>query len=234
LANPQASEIFEDFIGLFFPRYCAGCEDALAKGEELICTRCILEMPRTRYHLETENPFYQKLRVRLPVQYVVSMFKFVKAGAVQNILHTLKYRNTPELGQLLGKIYGNELMASDYAGKFDLIVPVPLHESRKRFRGYNQSEEFGKGLGESLMVPCSDEVMKRLQVTTTQTRKSRLRRWENVKEVFAVEDVNSVEGKRILLVDDVVTTGATLEAAGKILLDHGCAALSIACIAATQ
>lgn len=234
MANPSVTDILEDFVGLFFPRYCAGCDDALARGEQLICTRCILEMPRTGYHLEIDNPFYQKLRVRLPVQYVVSMFRFVKAGAVQNILHTLKYQNKPELGQLLGKIYGNELMASDYSGKFDLIVPVPLHKNKKRLRGYNQSEEFGKGLGESLMVPCSDEIMKRLQVTTTQTKKSRLRRWENVKEVFAVDDIKSVAGKRILLVDDVVTTGATLEAAGRILLEHGCSALSIACIAATQ
>jgi ComF family protein len=234
LAKTAVSEIFDDFVGLFFPNCCAGCDESLAKGEELICTRCILEMPRTRYHLDAENPFYQKLRVRLPVTYVVSMFKFVKAGAVQNILHTLKYRNTPELGQLLGKVYGNELKASEYDNKFDLIVPVPLHKYKKERRGYNQSEEFGKGLSSSLNIPCSDEIMQRLQVTSTQTKKSRLKRWENVKEVFAIKDPGLVLGKRILLVDDVVTTGATLEAAGNVLLNQGCASLSIACIAATQ
>jgi ComF family protein len=234
LANSVATEILGDFISLFFPRYCVGCEESLVKGEELICSECILEMPRSNYHLEVENPFYNKLRGRIPVKYVMSFFRFVKAGRVQHILHALKYRNKPELGRMLGKIYGHELEQSEYAAEFDLIIPVPLHMTKKKRRGYNQSEEFGLGLSESLNIPCSDDYLQRLYMTTTQTRKTRLKRWENVSEVFSLAAPEKIRDKKILLVDDVVTTGATLEAAGKILLDGGCKELSIACIAATQ
>ena len=232
--NSVAAEIFGDFVSLFFPRYCTGCEESLVKGEELICTKCILEMPSANYHLEHENPFYEKLVGRIQVKYVMSLFKFTKSGRVQHLLHALKYRNKPELGRMLGKVYGHRLKETGYSKEFDLIVSVPLHEVKKKRRGYNQSEEFGLGLAEILDIPCSDSYLKRLHMTSTQTRKTRLKRWENVKEVFAVVTPKIIQDKRILLVDDVVTTGATLEAAGKVLLDNGCRELSVACIAATQ
>jgi len=211
-----------------------GCEDSLVKGEELICSKCVLEMPRSNYHLEIENPFYRKLIGRIQVKYVMSLFKFTKAGRVQRLLHALKYRNKPELGRLLGKVYGHELEEAGYGKEFDLIVPIPLHATKKKRRGYNQSEEFGMGLSESMNIPCSDSYLKRLYMTSTQTRKTKLKRWENVKEVFALADAEAVRDKRILLVDDVVTTGATLEAAGVVLLNGGCKELSIGSIAATQ
>jgi ComF family protein len=149
-------------------------------------------------------------------------------------LHALKYKNKPELGQLLGKVYGAELLECGYGKEFDLVIPVPLHASKKKKRGYNQSEEFGVGLAESWSISCNDTYLKRLYMTETQTKKTRLRRWENVKEVFSLESPEPIKDRRILLVDDVVTTGATLEAAGRALLDGGCKELSIACIAATQ
>lgn len=232
--NSTATEILEDFISLFFPRYCAGCEEALVKGEELICSKCILEMPRSNYHLEIDNPFQTKLKGRIPVKFVMSFFKFVKAGRVQHILHALKYKSKPELGRMLGRIYGHELSESGYREQFDIIIPIPLHASKKRRRGYNQSEEFALGLSEALNILCTEEILKRISITETQTKRTRLKRWENVKEVFSVVDAGEIKGKRILLVDDVVTTGATLEAAGKMLIDAGCSELSIACIAATQ
>ena len=163
----------------------------------------------------------------------MSFFKFTKAGSVQQILHALKYRSMPELGQMLGIIYGEELKTAGYDTRFDLILPVPLHAFKKKRRGYNQSEEFGKGLSKALSVTCSDEILMRNTSTSTQTKKSRFRRWENVKNVFEVRRPAEVDGKRILLVDDVVTTGATLEAVGQALLNSGCKELSIACIAAT-
>jgi ComF family protein len=233
LANSSATELISDFISLFFPRCCVGCREALVKGEELICTQCMLEMPKTDYHLEVENPFYQKFRGRIPVRFVMALFKFVKASRVQEILHALKYNNKPELGRMLGQLYGHEL-AKHYSTEFDLIIPVPLHKARKRVRGYNQSAEFGSGLAEVLGVPCMDDLMARVKKTTTQTRKSRLNRWENVDSVFEVQDLKMLAKKRILLVDDVITTGATLEACGRSILDAGCKELSIACIAATQ
>jgi ComF family protein len=203
-------------------------------GEELICTDCILELPRSYYHLEKENPFYNKFRGRLPVSCVMTLFKFVKGSRVQHLLHALKYKNRPELGVALGRMYGQDLLHAGYKGRFDLIVSVPLHNTRRRKRGYNQSEEFGKGLAEILGVPCCDNLMKRMVKTDTQTRKSRLSRWQNVNDVFLVTSETKIENKNILLVDDVVTTGATLEACGQALINARCGELSIACIASTQ
>lgn len=227
-------EILNDFVALFFPRFCRGCEEALVRGEDLICTKCLLELPRSNYHLERENPFYNKFKGRLPVMEVMTLFKFVKGSRVQHLLHAIKYRNLPELGVSLGRMYGHDLLGANYKDRFDIIVPVPLHKAKKRRRGYNQSEEFGKGLAEVLEIPCSDKIMERSVMTDTQTRKSKLNRWENVSEVFLVVNPGAVAGKRILLVDDVVTTGATLEACGVALLEAGCKELSIACIASTQ
>ncbi|HYG04289.1 MAG TPA: ComF family protein [Chryseosolibacter sp.] len=232
--NSTAADILNDFVSLFFPRTCAGCDEALVKGETMICTKCIIEMPRANYHLERNNPFYQKLRGRVPLQFVMSFLKFSKSGRVQKILHELKYRNKPALGHKLGSVFGSELARTGYKDMFDIIVPVPLHRIKKANRGYNQSEEFGNGLAEMLEIPCNDDIVQRMSQTSTQTRKSRLGRWENVKDVFALSNVAAVSGKRVLLVDDVVTTGATLEAVCSVLHSHGSAELSVACIAAAQ
>lgn len=226
--------ILEDFISLFYPRYCRGCLNSLVKGEELICTQCLLEMPKSYYHLYRDNPFYLKFRGRLPVRQVMTLYKFVKESRVQQVLHALKYKQQPELGEMLGRIYGQDLMEADFKSSFDLIIPVPLHNSRRRIRGYNQSEKFGKGLSHILAVPCNDTYMMRKAGTETQTDKSKLSRWENVKEIFRVINPEPIAQKKVLLVDDVVTTGATLEACGRALLDAGCGELSIACIAAAQ
>lgn len=191
-------------------------------------------MPKSHYHLQSDNPFYRKFRGRLPVKHVMTLYKFVKESRVQNLLHALKYKQQPELGQMLGRVYGQDLVEAKYQDSFDLIVPVPLHHSRRRIRGYNQSEEFGKGLSQMLGAPCDDTFMARTAKTETQTHKTKLSRWENVNRVFRVVDPKFITEKRILLVDDVVTTGATLEACGQALLDAGCGELSIACIAATQ
>lgn len=234
MSNSPSNGILEDFISLFYPRYCRGCYNSLVKGEELICTQCLLEMPKSYYHLQRDNPFYQKFRGRLPVKHVMTLYKFVKESRVQHVLHALKYKQQPELGEMLGRVYGKDLLEAEYKSSFDLIVPVPLHNSRRKIRGYNQSDEFGKGLAQMLEIPCDDTYMKRDARTETQTHKSKLSRWENVSNIFKVIAPACITEKRILLVDDVVTTGATLEACGQALLNAGCRELSIACIAATQ
>ncbi len=234
MSNSPSNGILEDFISLFYPRYCRGCYNSLVKGEDLICTQCLLEMPKSYYHLQHDNPFFQKFRGRLPVKNVMALFKFVKESKVQHVLHALKYKQQPELGEMLGRVYGKDLFEAAFSESFDLIVPVPLHISRRRIRGYNQSEKFGKGLSQILDVPCDDTYMTRAARTETQTHKSKLSRWENVSRIFQVVDPSTISDRRILLVDDVVTTGATLEACGQALLSAGCRELSIACIAATQ
>jgi ComF family protein len=231
MVKSLAKEIFTDFISLFFPRYCFGCDGSLLKGEEIVCTSCMLEMPQTHHHQDQENPLKTRVGVRINAEYIMAMFKFSKSGRIQHLLHALKYKNHPEIGEMFGRVYGQQLKDVGFAKKFDLIVSVPLHPTRLRKRGYNQSEKFAKGLAEILGIGYSDHLMVRNVKTETQTTKTKLNRWENVSEVFRVKQSSDIKGKRILLVDDVVTTGATLEACGEALLKEGCSSLSIACIA---
>jgi len=229
-----AIDLCQDFVSLFYPNYCLGCSLALYKGEEILCTRCIRDLPKTNDHLDLENPIQLRMMGRLPVQHVMAFLKFRKTGIVQHLLHQLKYGNHPEIGVRLGKIYGKELVEAGFANKFTLIVPVPLHESRKRKRGYNQSACFASGLSSTLNIPWDESISTRKISTGTQTRKSRVERWENVKDVFSIRENEKIKGARILLVDDVITTGATLEACGKHLIDAGCSELSMACLAEAQ
>jgi ComF family protein len=152
----------------------------------------------------------------------MALFKFSKSGRVQSLLHVLKYKNQPELGIMLGNLYGDRMACGNLGEAFEIIVPVALHSSRKRKRGYNQSAKFAEGLSEVLGIPFSDEIIERKVKTETQTRKTKLNRWQNVTEVFQVKNLDLVQNKNILLVDDVVTTGATLEACGSCLLNAGC------------
>jgi len=226
--------LWNDFVTLFYPNHCLGCSNSLFKGEEILCTRCILELPKTGYHEQIENTIKSRLIGRLPITYAMAFLKFRKTGVVQHLLHQLKYNNHPEVGVRLGKLYGKDLIEAGFVSRFDLIIPVPLHTSRKRRRGYNQSEKFAEGLSHMLQLPCDESIVKRTVKTTTQTRKTKIERWENVKDVFQVKQPEKIIGKRILLVDDVITTGATLEACGQQLLNSGCTELSIACIAEAQ
>lgn len=231
---PSFGEALRDFSSLFFPNYCLGCSGAMVKGEEILCTYCISALPKTDYHYLDENPIQQNLAGRINVKYGWAFLRFRKTGIVQHLMHQLKYNNHPEVGVRLGKIYGMELASSGFAGEFDFIVPVPLHPTRLRKRGYNQSLKFAQGLSESLNVPVLTDVSRRLSRTETQTKKNRLDRWENVNQSFTVKNPEAIVNKRILLVDDVVTTGATVEACGQRLLEYGCQELSIACIAEAQ
>lgn len=223
-----------DFLSLFFPPYCLGCSGPLVKGEEILCTECLTELPKTNYHTRFDNPVLNRLAGRLPIRHGWAFLSFKKGGMVQHLLHQLKYNNCPEIGERLGRVYGRELAEGSTPWEFDLIVPVPLHKSRLRKRGYNQSACFAKGLSESLQIPWDESISIRNKATGTQTRKNRAERWENVRHVFAINPKVSLERKRVLLVDDVITTGATLEACGQHLLDCGCASISVACIAEAQ
>ncbi len=226
-------DLLKDFVSLFFPRYCLACSNSLVGGEETLCTRCILHLPTANYDVG-DNPVRDRLLGRLPITYAGAFLKLNKGGVVQKMLHQLKYKHHPEIGVKLGKVFGNELKQKGLSETFDLIIPVPLHPSRIRKRGYNQSAKFAEGLGYVLDIPWDESISVRKTSTKTQTNKSKLERWENVKDVFAVAQSDQVSGKRILLVDDVITTGATLEACGMHLVNSGCLQLSVACIAEAQ
>jgi len=225
---------FSDFTSLFFPEYCLGCSGGLIKGEDILCTRCILELPRTGYQFNSENPVKEKFLGRLPVKYANAFLKFRKTGIVQHLLHQLKYNNHPEVGRKLGQFFGKEMNDAALANEFDIIIPMPLHSARQMKRGYNQSTLFAEGLMNSLGVPYNDSAVVRQVNTSTQTRKNKMERWENVSKAFMVKDSAVIKNKRVLLVDDIITTGASIEACGQELFNHECKELSIACIAEAQ
>ncbi len=204
------------------------------KGEEIMCTSCLADLPKTGYHLMADSPVKSRLIGRLPLKHGWAFLKFRKTGMVQHLLHQLKYNNQPEVGVKLGKAYGLELCQSGYGAEFDLIVPVPLHITRRRQRGYNQSAKFAAGLSQALNIEWSESVSVRTVSSSTQTHKSKVDRWDNVKDVFSLNAEHTIKGRRILLVDDVITTGATLEACGQHLISRGCLELSVACIAEAQ
>jgi ComF family protein len=147
------------------------------------------------------------------------------------LLHEFKYNNRPDIGRVLGRVYGRELLEAGYSRQLDFIVPIPLHAWKRKRRGFNQSEEFATGLAEAMDIPVLSTAIQRIVNTETQTRKSRLNRWKNVSEVFALTGQHDLQNKRVLLVDDVITTGATIEACGTSLLKAGCSALSAVSIA---
>lgn len=223
---------WKDFIDLIFPRNCPLCKQALFDFEPCLCTICQGMLPRANFHLHPfDNELTSKLQGLMPVHRAMAFLRFTKKGKSQALLHLLKYKNKPELGEELGRLYGLSLLEKGFAGFWDVLVAVPLHPLKKQRRGYNQSECFARGLSKVLGVPYR-ELLVRRKFTSTQTNKSRLERLENVDDVFALNQGQVTQGLRILLVDDILTTGATLCACAQTLLQGGAKHVDLATIAA--
>lgn len=223
--------MLKDFLNLFFPFSCLTCDHCLAQGELWICANCLQALPHTDYHQYPNNEVAQRLYGRLPIVHAMALYHFNKTNRTKQLIYALKYKGQPEVGAFVGRKYGAILKSTPCGPTFDLIVPVPLHQDRLRQRGYNQSAHFAKGLAEVLTTPWNGQCLQRIKNTTTQTRRDKLDRITNVAKAFLTTDVQAVKGKHVLLVDDVITTGATLEASGGALLEAGVKALSVATIA---
>ena len=226
--------IFTDFIRLFYPNLCMVCHNDLASNESVICTACLYHIPRTKYWLDSENAVAKIFWGRAFVQNACSFFFFAKGSRYRKLLHHLKYNGKKEVGFILGKEFGNELKRVESYQNIDFIVPVPLHPKRLRQRGYNQAEEIAKGLNESMGIPISANNLIRSGYTETQTRKSRTQRVENVSRAFRLVNPSDFEGKHILIVDDIVTTGATLEECATTVLQAENSKVSIVTLAYTS
>ena len=206
------------FTELFFPRICYACGNHLLENEEEICNRCLRALPRTGFERISDNPVSKVFWGRVRLEKAASLYYYRKGEMLQQLLHRLKYKGHYQLGRVLGKQVGNIFREAGFTEGIDMIIPVPLHERKFRQRGYNQSEHIATGISEVTGIPTAGNILVRTVHNPSQTFKGRYERWENVKGIFRLTDTDSVRGKHILLIDDVVTTGATIESCARAVL----------------
>jgi len=223
--------LINDFMSLIYPRHCQACGLLLFQHEKLICNLCRVNLPKSNFHLNPDNPLSIALGGRVPIEKSLCLYLFEKRGRVQELVHAIKYRQRKEIAEFLGDLLGKEYLNSPTPTPFDVLLPVPLHPNKLKSRGFNQSEVFAKGLSKSLSIPVEREAIIRKVDSSTQTRKKKYQRWENVEGMFALNNSHVLENKHILLVDDVVTTGATMEAMWQCLKEVEGIRVSVACIA---
>lgn len=205
--------LINDFMSLIYPRHCEACGNGLFKHEAYICNYCKLNLPKSNYHKNSQNELSLTFTGRVPLVNSLCFYLFEKSGKVQKLLHAIKYQNQKELAQFIGELYAQDLVKEKTLDDIDVIIPIPLHKNKLKLRGFNQSEWFAKGLAKVLEKPMEISSFERKQETSTQTKKQKYQRWENVEGIFGVKDPAALINKHILLVDDVITTGATIEAA---------------------
>lgn len=223
-----------DVLHLFFPNTCYACGESLIEQEEVVCTSCYFKLPKTGFHLHHENMISQIFWGRANIHSATSFLFFNKGGGVQRLMHALKYKGHKEVGVFMGRLFGESLKESAFFNTADMIVPVPLHPKKQYKRGFNQSEVIAKGLQASFEIPVSINNLVRQSHTSSQTKKARYTRWENVKGVFVVTDTDEFKGKHLIVVDDVLTTGATMEACIAPLLEISDTKVSVATLAYAQ
>lgn len=224
-------EYFTDFISLAFPEVCQACGTSLYKQEQILCTYCRQHLPYTNFHLDRENNTAKQFWGRADIKAAASFLYFKKGERVQHLLHQLKYRQQTEVGFYLGRLYGSILKGSQGFAEADIICPLPLHIESLRKRGYNQSEYFAGGLAVAMEKEVDSTLLTRPEIAESQTKKSRFERFLNVRKAFSVPNPPRLDGRHVLLVDDVLTTGATLTACALEILRVSGTRVSIATIA---
>lgn len=227
----QIKNIFNSTLHLFYPHVCTGCGSDLLSAENLICIRCINNLPFTNFAQFANNPIEKDFWGRIPLVAAYSQFYFSKEFLIQHLIHQLKYRGNTQIGFYLGEIMGKTLLSNNRFNTIEALIPLPLFQEKEHKRGYNQAAILCNGISSVINKPVLNNVVIRQLATETQTHKHRTERWENVKDSFKLINENELNAKHLLLVDDVVTTGATLEACGNIILQTGNVKLSIATLA---
>ena len=218
-----------DLVDLVFPNCCPGCGAPFITGEEFLCSNCEIDLPL----FPVSEQILDRFAGRINLMEARSYLKFYNAGIAQKLLHEIKYKGDKELGEHLGRAFIRHLSAEKAFENIDVVVPIPLHKSKLSSRGYNQSYFLAKGIAKELNIMVDEETVVRFKKSETQTRKSRAQRWQNVAGIFQATN-DSFKDKNVLLVDDVITTGATLEACGEAILNAGAASLSLAALAAAM
>lgn len=225
---------FNDFLYLIYPEVCYVCGNSLFRGEKLICMHCYRHLPRTNFHQDTANDAASVFWGRIPVNFVYAAFYYNKGNSVQRLIHALKYKGIRNIGSFFGEEMGNEIVKIPSMNTPDFILPVPLHPKKQRKRGFNQSEVIAKALAGKLETQLNTNILFRKTFSSTQTKKSKFERWQNVENIFDVQNQKSVEEKHLLLVDDVITTGSTLEACVQALLKINGVKISLAAAGFTK
>ena len=211
-------EIKNSILHILFPHVCDGCGSDIIDEESSLCMKCIAEMLETNFHLHSNNPVEKIFWGRLPIINATAQYYFIKESLMQHLMHQLKYKGTRELGKQLGRLMGYDLQKTNRFNKVDFLIPLPLFPSKEKRRGYNQATILCEGIAEVMNVEILRDAITRTQFTETQTRKGRIERWQNMEGKFELMKPEKIRDKNILLVDDVITTGATLEACGHELL----------------
>lgn len=228
------SYLVNSIYDLLFPQLCIVCGNILVKGEKCLCSHCIIELPQTRNCMYDDNYTSQIFWGRVPFIRAASLFYYHKTSPFKHCLYKLKYENRPDVGQYLGVLLGNELETKGFLADIDYLIPVPLHKHRQHERGYNQSLEICKGIQKTSNTPIDTLGIKRTKYTETQTHRSKQERHENMINAFSLDKTDHLQNKHVLLIDDVITTGASIEACCTLLLQIPNIRISIASLAVTK
>lgn len=227
-------KIHKNLLNVMFPMFCNGCSKLLLKNENVICTKCTHNLPFTNHHNIKDTEIHNVFYGLVPFEFAASFLYFTKKGIVQSLIHNLKYKNRQEVGTYLGNLYTKELVNLEVIKNIDLIIPVPLHKKRFHERGYNQVNTFCKAIEKDLSIPVLENVLVKTKNLKSVTHKSKKNRLEHNKNVFSIENQHKIEGKHILIIDDVFTTGATIEACAREILKIKNTKISILTMAYSQ
>jgi ComF family protein len=228
-----AKDILHSFSHLFFPHSCAGCGNDIISEKQILCIRCNSQLPLTGFELHNNNPIEKSFWGRIPIYNAMGLLHFTKDSILQNLMHQFKYKGKKEIGFYFGNMIGNAIIRSGRFENINALIPLPLFSSKEKKRGYNQSTILCEGISEIMQLPILKNAVIRTTATETQTHKNRIERWQNINGKFEIVNMSSLRNKHVLLVDDVTTTGATLEACAIELLKAEDIKVSIATLACT-
>jgi len=225
--------LLTNFVSLFYPKLCVVCGESLIENENYFCFACFLKLPKTNYHLIPENQAIERLAGKVSLEKASSYFYYNKGGVAQKLVGEIKYRGNRNLGEWIGSYIAKDMISSEFFQGIDYLAPVPLHRSKEKKRGFNQAEKIAQGIFQVTKIPLEINNIVREKANTTQTKKGIFDRWRNTQNLFNIENRKLFENKHILLIDDVLTTGSTLEAVARSLLKSEGVKISILTLAIT-
>jgi ComF family protein len=227
----KLKDLFRAFMALFYPKLCVICGKPLIADENYFCLECFLKLPKTNYHLNSDNQANDRFAGKISLVKAASYLYYNKGGIAQKLIAEIKYKDNRNLGEWMGVLLANEWFSSGFFRGIDYLVPVPLHPSKERKRGFNQAEMIALGIASVTGIPIDTKNVFRKKANTTQTKKGLFERWKNTKDLFEVKNLEVFKNKQVLIVDDVLTTGSTLEAVAQSILKAEGVKISFLCLA---